>query len=411
MKMKQKVHLWLFWSAFVLYLASTTLQFTMVTELGWVSRVLALARYLSSALAGVKILWDFALLCQGEGGRWALTSQALGCAIKYVLMGGVVLLVVWTSGDTMPLFVLALLLASKGVELNRIFTTALPIQVGLFVLVLLLATAGIIQDLLFFRDAQTVRHGLGFTYPTVVMTYFFFALVAAFWGREKGISIQTGGWLLAVNYLLFCLTDARNGFLLSTVMIVVEVVLGYRTHWERWANGMRQKTWVKGVCRVVRHVYDYCAVYRSALLAVLCVTYPGGLGGLVNNLLSNRVGLTVKAASNYGIHWLGNSIQWIGYGGLTEWESIEKSYNFVDCSYALTLFNYGVILSALVLVLLVLLGKRLRRAGNWNHCFLYASVLICSFIEPRLLEIHLNLILFAAAPMLYSTPKLLGGKR
>lgn len=411
MKMKQKVHLWLFWSAFVLYLASTTLQFTMVTELGWVSRVLALARYLSFGLAGVKILWDFALLCQDEGGRWALTGQAMGCALKYVLMGVIVLLVVWTSGDTMPLFVLALLLASKGVELNRIFTTALPIQVGLFVLVLLLATAGIIQDLLFFRDAQTVRHGLGFTYPTVVMTYFFFALVAAFWGREKGISIQTGGWLLAVNYLLFCLTDARNGFLLSTVMIVVEVVLGYRTHWERWANGMRQKTWVKGVCRVVRHVYDYCAVYLSALLAVLCVTYPGGLGGLVNNLLSNRVGLTVKAASNYGIHWLGNSIQWIGYGGLTEWESIEKSYNFVDCSYALTLFNYGVILSALVLVLLVLLGKRLRRAGNWNHCFLYASVLICSFIEPRLLEIHLNLILFAAAPMLYSTPKLLGGKR
>ena len=76
----------------------------------------------------------------------------------------------------------------------------------------------------------------------------------------------------------------------------------------------------------------------------------------------------------------------------------------------MTLFNYGVVFSALVLVGLVLLGKRLYRQGNWNHCFLYLAVLVCSFIEPRLLEIHLNLILFAAAPMLYSCPNGLRGK-
>ena len=56
----------LFWCAFLLYLVATTLQFTMLTEVGGVAKVLTLARYLSFALAGVKILWDWALLGLGE---------------------------------------------------------------------------------------------------------------------------------------------------------------------------------------------------------------------------------------------------------------------------------------------------------------------------------------------------------
>ena len=101
----------------------------------------------------------------------------------------------------------------------------------------------------------------------------------------------------------------------------------------------------------------------------------------------------------------------MGYGGNTNWEELGATYNFVDCSYSLTLFNYGVVFSALVLVGLVLLARRLYRQGNWNHCFLYLMVLGCCFIEPRLLEVHLNLVLFAAAPILYTCPKWLEGRK
>lgn len=404
--MRQRV----FWCAFLLYLVATTLQFTMLTEVGGVSKVLTLARYLSFALAGVKILWDWILLCQGEGGRWSLTREAIGCALKYVLLGGVVLLVVYTSKDTLPLFVLALLLASKEVELDRIFAVALPVQVGLLVLVFVSAWVGLVPDLTYIREDATVRHSLGFTYPTVAMTYFFFLLVCAMWRRKKGISLVAGVVLLALTGGLYYLTDARNGFLLSCVVIVVEMALGQRSRWEGFAHRLSQQRWCQVVCRVVRFGYEYCAVLLSILLGVLCAAYPAGVTQFINTLLSDRIRLTAQAAANYGIHLLGNSIQWVGYGGDVDWTTIGERYNFVDCSYSLTLFNYGAVFAVLALVLLVLLGKRLYRQGNWNHCFLYLMVLGCSFIEPRLLEVHLNLILFAAAPLLYACPKWLGGK-
>lgn len=401
----------LFWCAFLLYLVATTLQFTMVTEFGAAAKVLTLARYLSFALAGVKILWDFALLCQKKEGGWALTREAMGCGVKYALMGVLVLLVVWTSGDTLPLFVLALLLASKGVELEYIFGVALLVQVVVLVFVFLLTLSGILPDLTYVREDATVRHSLGFTYPTVVMTYFFFLLVCAMWRCKKGISLVSGVVLLALTGGLYYLTDARNGFLLSCVVIVVEMVLGQRSRWEKWAHHMGEKRWVQVVCRVVRHGYEYGALYLSVILAALCIRYPGEPAQLLNRLLSDRIRLTAKAAADYGIHLLGNSIQWVGYGGHVDWETIAERYNFVDCSYSLTLFNYGVLFSAAVLILLVWLGKRLYKQGDWNHCFLYLAVLVCCFIEPRLLEIHLNLILFAAAPILYAFPKWLERKR
>lgn len=401
----------LFWCAFLLYLVATTLQFTMLTQVGGVSKVLTLARYLSFALAGVKILWDWVLLCQGEGGRWALTREAIGCAIKYVLMGALVLLVVLTSKDTLLLFVLVLLLASKEVELDRIFALALPVQVGLLVLVVACAVAGLIPDLTYVREDATVRHSLGFTYPTVTMTYFFFLLVCAMWRRKKGISLVVGVVLLALTVGLYYLTDARNGFALSFVVIVVEMVLGQRSRWEGLACRLGEQRWWQVVCRVVRFVYEYCAVLLCVLLAGLCLLYPAQPAAMLNSLLSDRIRLTAQAAANYGIHLLGNSIQWVGYGGDVDWTTIGERYNFVDCSYSLTLFNYGVVFSALVLVGLVLLGKRLYRQGNWNHCFLYLMVLGCCFIEPRLLEVHLDLVLFAAAPILYTCPKWLEGRK
>ena len=401
----------LFWCAFLLYLVATTLQFTMLTEVGGVAKVLTLARYLSFALAGVKILWDWALLGLGEGGRWSLSREAIGCVLKYVILGGVTLLAVVTSKDTLPLFVLVLLLASKGVEVDDIFGIALPVQVLVLAFVFFLTLDGTLPDLTYVREDATVRHSLGFTYPTVVMTYFFFVLVWAMWRCRKGISVGSGVVLLALTGGLYYLTDARNGFLLSCVVILVEMVLGQRSRWEGLARRLSEQRWCRVLCRVVRFGYEYCAVLLCVLLAGLCWLYPAQPAAMLNSLLSDRIRLTAQAAANYGIHLLGNSIQWVGYGGDVDWATIGERYNFVDCSYSLTLFNYGVMFSALVLVGLVLLGKRLYKQGNWNHCFLYLMVLGCCFIEPRLLEVHLNLVLFAAAPILYTCPKWLEGRK
>ena len=87
----------LFWCAFLLYLVATTLQFTMATEVGMVGKILTLARYLSFGLAGLKILWDWALLGLKKEGPWSLTREAVGCALKYILLAGIGLIV-----DRMP---------------------------------------------------------------------------------------------------------------------------------------------------------------------------------------------------------------------------------------------------------------------------------------------------------------------
>ncbi len=402
----------LFWVSYWMYFVATVIQYTMYEDIKFVFTLCVIARYISFAGAGCKVLMDLWMQYredrQGKSGFWSVKDPSFLCFAKYGVLMLFLAVISVTSDERSLLFVVAFLLASKGIDLGKLFRRTMVAQMILMAFIMLSAFVGLIPDLLYFRQDESVRHSLGYIYPSVAMTHLFVIILLYFWQKRDGISWKEVLWLEMINYLFFLLTDARNGFIMLAVLILVQGIVGQSkgAFWER----LSETSVVRRTGPVVRFVYDFCPVLLSAFMGVLCATLQSPITQKINVLLSNRVKLAVKAVQEQGIHLLGNSVHWVGYGGNSNIDAIQDSYNFVDCSYALTLFNYGIIVFIGVLILLVLVGKQLRKKGEYHQCFLYFVMLGYCFIEPRLLELQVNTLLFLMAPMLYAPLKWRGKK-
>ena len=148
-----------------------------------------------------------------------------------------------------------------------------------------------------------------------------------------------------------------------------------------------------GVIAAVITLLVFCKVRKIKFLAFADL---GAYGMLIGQLVGR---------------W-GNFVNIEAYGGPTDLPWRMGIYEYVNGSLQYVEVHPTFLYESLWnLVGLVLLARRLYKQGNWNHCFLYLMVLGCCFIEPRLLEVHLNLVLFAAAPILYTCPKWLEGRK
>ena len=100
------------------------------------------------------------------------------------------------------------------------------------------------------------------------------------------------------------------------------------------------------VCAIMSDLILSVALLPELLcgfLAVL-VTHPGSkLSIYTDYFLSNRIYYAWVGLRKYGIHLLGNPIEWVGYGARPDMSAVEKTYNFVDCSYPFILLNFGIL--------------------------------------------------------------------
>lgn len=391
-----------FWGAYFIYLVATVFQTTMFNENAKLFELFVALRYLSFFIAGIKILLD--LLWQYSEEKKNVNQkchETIGCFIKYFIVFGVLFIVSYIADERSLLFVFILLAASRYVEVEWIFKYTLKVQIILFLMIIISSCVGIIPDLLFDRGGVFIRHALGYIYPSVAVNYFYFIITIMFWLRKDQLELKEAFLLEIINLLLFILTDVKTGFALITLIIIVEIFRNRKLWWKTptKVNEIRDQLIKKK--RIVIHIYDYCVLYLVGVLTILCLTIQCKPTQIINSFLTNRIQLVVNAVKNYGIHIWGQNIEWIGYGGNTDLASFEGIYNFVDCSYASIILNYGIIVFAGILVLVTITGKDLRKKRQYHKCFLYFMMLVYCFIEPRLIEIQVNTLLFIMAPFIY----------
>ena len=265
---------------------------------------------------------------------------------------------------------------------------------------------GLIADLRFERSGAFNRHALGYWFPSYVMSYYFFILLLLFWTQKKPLKWTTVALLEGLNLLLFLLTDARLGLLVNSFLIGVELVRsleGIRAPLHRFAEKVLHVPVLGGL------VHGGWALLPELLCAFLFLLFrfpTSSLAQKTDALLSNRIYYAYMGLQNYGVHLLGNPIEWIGYGARADMSSVEKTYNFVDCAYMFILLNYGVILFVGMLLCMLWVSVRLGKKNELHKSFLYGIIFIYCFVEPRLLEVNMNTFLFLAAPLLVRPPYL-----
>ena len=359
----------LFFFAYVVFMVATVLQTTMYTEMRYFPQLFIAMRYFAFIVAAVKVLLDLYGDLRKVNGQREKMMDWVSVVIKYVLMSALVVAVSVTADERSLAFLLVILLAARGVMANKIFRVTLWMQVFLAAFVFLSAAVGFIIDLRFERGGIFNRHALGYWFPSYIMSYYFFVLLLLFWTRKKPMKPTSVALLEGLNLLLYLLTDAR---------VMAVPVLGKVIQWG-WA---------------------LLPELLCAYIALLFKFPISGIAQKTDYLLSNRIYYAYVGIQKYGIHLLGNNIEWIGYGARTDMSEIEKTYNFVDCAYVYILLYFGVLVFLGMLFAMFWVSARLGRKGEYHKCFLYGIIFVYCFVEPRLLELNMNTFLFLTVPLL-----------
>ena len=390
----------LFFFAYVVFMVATVLQTTMYTEMPYIPQLFIAMRYFAFVVAAFKVLLDlYGDLTRVNGEREKLLDW-VSVVIKYVLMSALVVAVSITADERSLAFLLVILLAARGVQVNKIFRVTLWMQAFLAAFVFLSAAVGFIIDLRFERGGVFNRHALGYWFPSYIMSYYFFVLLLLFWTRKKPLKPTSVALLEGLNLLLYLLTDARLGLMVNTFLIAVEFVRSV----EKWRAPLHRFVdrlmGVPVLGPVIRWGWALLPELLCGYIALL-FTFPlSGLAQKTDYILSNRIYYAYVGVQKYGIHLLGNDIEWVGFGARTDISDIEKTYNFVDCAYVYILLYFGVLVFLGMLVAMFWVSVRLGRKGKYHKCFLYGIIFIYCFVEPRLLELNMNTFLFLTVPLL-----------
>lgn len=393
----------LFQVAFVFYASATYMQTTMYTQFAPLAALFVYMRYAAFAILCLLIAASVRDALEKSRLKKAAGKISAGRYLFWLIAaGGAAAASSVVSGDRTPLYAVGFLFAAKPRYLEETFRIAFALQLGLMVFVVAGSTFGWIPDLLIKRDVIPIRHSLGFTYPSVCSAYFYFLLVLYLWIFEKKITGRDLLWMEALNWLVFLLTDSRMSFLLVTLLLLCAYLFccrGKDRQMERWIRRQRRKR--KFIYRAGAVLYDYFAVFLSAVFALWCLI-DVSLGGesILDRALSGRLKYTVSVVRRYGVRLFGSAVDWVGFGGAQDTDALLESYNFVDCSYAYILLSYGIIFFVLVMIYVVLLQKYVRRREGVWRCVLLLAVWSYCLLEPRLLELQANCLLLLGASLL-----------
>ncbi|MBQ8062756.1 MAG: hypothetical protein IJ720_00535 [Clostridia bacterium] len=396
----------LFFFAYVVFMTATVLQTTMYTEMAYFPKLFIAMRYFAFVVGAGKVLLDlYEDLRQVRGSRERLLDW-VSVVVKYIGMAALVVAVSVTADERALAFLLVLLLAARGVSVNKIFRVTLWLQIGLAAFVFLSAASGLIIDLRFERAGAFNRHALGYWFPSYVMSYYFFILLLLFWTRKTPFKWTTVALLEGLNLLLFLLTDARLGLLMNTGLIGAELVRSIEPLRKPIHAFAEKVLGTRGLGSLVQWGWALLPELLCGFLLLLFRFPTSTLAQKTDGLLSNRIYYAYIGIQQYGLHLLGNNIEWIGYGARADMSAVEKTYNFVDCAYVFILLNYGVLLFLGMLFCLFWVSARLGQKGELHKAFLYGLIFLYCFVEPRLLEVNMNTFLFLTAPLLARPPYL-----
>lgn len=381
----------LFYIGFLLYCTATFLQTTMLVENAAAERLFVYMRYLAFALGFAQVVKNWIAPERGIAPIRKKTERkrAVWCMIL-LLVAGVSSLV---SHDRTFLACVLFIMASERAGHRRMFRITFLFLVCGTAFVMLLAGTGVIPDLMFKRQDIPVRHSLGFNYPSMAMSCLFFIVTIYLWLRSMEITAAELAVIELVNFAMYRLTDARFGFLMIALLPVIVYL------WNRASVRKRIRNLAGGrLLPVIGRLADSTGLLLTVLLFLMIALLPTGLGQLLDRLLTGRLGYARAALQNYGVHLFGNRIEWIGFGGSYDTDSLLAEYNYVDNSYGFLLLNFGILVLIMILAMLYVTARRARLEYTDGRALLVVWMMLYCFVEPRLADIYLNPFLFLAAP-------------
>ena len=365
----------LFFSAWILFLLSLLIGATTLQGI----------KYLVVLAKGLRYLAY--LICCAEICRTKIKKNKTFILIFIFLI--FIISCISSTNKTLLLYLLVLF-ASINIDKRKIMRLTTRIQGFFLAIVVLLSRIGIMEDHLFGRNSDRIRHGLGFSWTTTGPILYFYFMLGYIYLRKEKFGVGEAILLEIINILFYQLTDTRMAFMLSTLFLIFFSVQNLNRR--RW----RKLSKLKGFYLLIP-----TALCILAFVSAIYFNQNQHTFAAVNKLLSNRLMLGHQAIKQYGFTLFGQPIKWMGYS-IKHPMLADSQYNYVDSSYLQLALNYGMLLIAVVVAMYTYGIYKAIRQQDYYLVFIYLFVLVFALTEPRLMNFAFNpfpLMIFSGKPI------------
>lgn len=363
----------IFLLAIGIYLLTLAVDYTAI-GIQW-EREVKLIRYCSYALCILKILMEA-----------VYHKKRTFIYVVILFMAGVQSVV---SGKRGFFFLMFFFLASYGVNIKQSLKIQIMVQMVWLVSVWVLCCCGIFENVEFYRHG-IVTYSMGFNYVGYPGALFFAIEASWLFLRNKKINLAETIFFLMGWIFIFHFTDTRAVALLGILMVIGCYIAKY---WKRSIkNGF-----MKFFC---------IAYYPVVMIFVWGMQYyynrhdQSGIMQKLNSMLSGRLQLNKHAIETYGLKIFGSDITWI-----TNLDNRTRNiYNYVDSTYFKVLFDFGLIVGVLFLLLNVYVMYYMWRNDQLAGIIVMCAFSILAFMTP-IVGLNTNPLLLLAGGIFYEKPK------
>ena len=326
--------------------------------------------------------------------QWAIAIIVL------VALFGIVGNLLLTRNKALVFLLLTLIYASCF-DFHDVVNTIFSTQFVSLIIIVTLSALGLMHDYINTRVDGTIRHSLGFGYPTYLSQFIMFLVLYYSYKKDFKISAEKLGIYQILILFVFFLTNSRTEFLVSELVLIciflnsVDILSKFKKQVDFLKKAFATLFPLYPIGSFVA-VMSYGAIFNKVNVNSIIFR----IAQKANNVFSNRLYQTFYDFKRCGFSLFGSNIDLVGYSLTKGNEDAVIRSNFIDNEYMRILFENGWIFFVAFFAIAAIVIWYLYK--NKKDGLLFVSFVITTFslLNPRITSITFSIFCFMIIPVL-----------
>ena len=298
-------------------------------------------------------------------------------------------------------FLLFTLIYASCFDFEDVLNTIFSAQFISLILITTLSSFGLMHDYVNMRADGTMRHSLGFGYPTYLSQFLLFMILYYSYKKNFKISPEKLGLYQLLIVFSYFLTDSRTEMLISEC-ILIGIFMNSVGILDKFKNVVEFFKKAYATCFPLFPIGSYILVmlYGFIFNTMNVNSIIFKIAQKFNHIFSNRLYQTFYDFKRYGLSLFGSNIDLVGYFLTKENEGTIIRSNFIDNEYMRILFENGWIFFIAFFAIISIVIWYLYKTKKDGLLFISFVITTSSLINPRLFTITVSVISFMIIPVL-----------
>ncbi|WP_295089223.1 hypothetical protein [uncultured Catenibacterium sp.] len=328
---------------------------------------------------------------------------------KQYFVAGVVLLALFSIVMNLLLtknkawvFLLFTLIYASCFDFVDVLNTIFSAQFISLILITTLSSFGLMHDYVNMRADGTMRHSLGFGYPTYLSQFVLFTILYYSYKKNFKISPEKLGLYQLLIVFSYFLTDSRTEMLISEC-VLIGIFMNSAGILDKFKNVVEFLKKAYATCFPLFPIGSYVLVmlYGFIFNTMNVNSIIFKIAQKFNHIFSNRLYQTFYDFKRYGLSLFGSNIDLVGYFLTKENEGTIIRSNFIDNEYMRILFENGWIFFIAFFAIIAIVIWYLYKNKKDGLLFISFVITTSSLINPRLFTITVSVMSFMIIPVLH----------